>query len=37
MRRDYTAMSGMIFGDVPDFEAVLISVTALQKQFNEAN
>jgi hypothetical protein len=36
LRRDYIAMSGMIFGDVPDFEAVLISVTALQQRLNEA-
>ncbi len=37
LNRDYAAMSGMIFGDVPDFDAVLISVAALQQRLNEAN
>jgi Nucleotidyl transferase AbiEii toxin, Type IV TA system len=36
LNRDYTAMSGMIFGDVPDFDAVLISIAALQQRLNEA-
>lgn len=31
LARDYEAMSGMIFGDVPSLEAVLASVEALNK------
>ncbi len=37
LKRDYAAMSGMIFGEIPDFEAVLDSVAALQKRLNETN
>ena len=36
LRRDYTAMSGMIFGGVPTFDAVLESIQTLQKQLNES-
>ena len=34
LRRDYRAMAGMIFGDVPDFNAVLETVEALQRSLN---
>ncbi|MBZ9646289.1 nucleotidyl transferase AbiEii/AbiGii toxin family protein [Sphingobium sp. 3R8] len=35
LRRDYGAMAGMIFGDVPDFDAVLATVETLQRSLNE--
>jgi len=35
LRRDYGAMAGMIFGDVPDFDAVLTTVETLQRSLNE--
>lgn len=35
LRRDYAAMAGMIFGDVPDFDAVLETVDMLQRSLNE--
>jgi hypothetical protein len=35
LRRDYVAMSTMIFGVIPDFEAVIESVAALQSKLNE--
>lgn len=34
--RDYVAMSGMIFGDIPPLDTVLASVTALQEAINAA-
>jgi hypothetical protein len=34
LRRDYQAMSGMIFGQVPAFDAVMASVVALDTQVN---
>jgi hypothetical protein len=34
--RDYRAMGGMIFGDVPPLEAVLASVRKLQDLLNAA-
>jgi hypothetical protein len=34
LRRDYTAMSTMIFGAAPDFDAVIESVAALQSKLN---
>lgn len=34
LARDYEAMSGMIFGDVPSLEAVLASVEALNNIVN---
>lgn len=34
LRRDYTAMTGMIFGEIPTFEAVLDSVKRLQHHLN---
>ena len=37
LRRDYTAMSGMIFGDIPAFDAVLASVEELQLRLNDAD
>jgi hypothetical protein len=36
LRADYRAMQGMIFGDPPDFEAVLASITALETRLNAA-
>lgn len=34
LRRDYDAMSGMIFGEVPPFDAVLASVDDLERALN---
>lgn len=34
LARDYAAMSGMIFGEAPSFEAVLESVAGLEHQLN---
>ncbi|WP_420801950.1 nucleotidyl transferase AbiEii/AbiGii toxin family protein [Sphingomonas cavernae] len=34
LRRDYAAMSTMIFGAVPDFDAVIESVATLQSRLN---
>jgi hypothetical protein len=34
LRRDYEAMSGMIFGDAPAFEDVIASVAALEARLN---
>ena len=34
--RDYAAMSGMIFGDIPPLDTVLASVAALQEAINAA-
>ncbi len=36
LRRDYTAMSGMIFGDVPAFDAVLESIKEFEIWLNDA-
>ena len=36
LERDYAAMSGMIFGDIPPLDTVLASVTALQEAINAA-
>jgi hypothetical protein len=35
LRVDYRAMQGMIFGDPPDFEAVLESISSLETRLNE--
>lgn len=35
LRVDYRAMQGMIFGDPPDFEAVLDSISSLEARLNE--
>lgn len=35
LKRDYQAMSGMIFGDVPVFEEITDSVEMLEKSLNE--
>lgn len=35
--RDYAAMSGMIFGTVPDFVSVVASVAALEARLNESS
>jgi Nucleotidyl transferase AbiEii toxin, Type IV TA system len=37
LRRDYTAMSGMIFGEVPSFDAVLESIKEVETQLNEGS
>jgi hypothetical protein len=34
LRRDYAAMSGMIFGDAPRFEEVVESIAELQSIIN---
>jgi hypothetical protein len=34
LRGDYDKMSGMIFGEVPDFDEVIASVRALDAQLN---
>lgn len=34
LERDYAAMSGMIFGDIPSLDTVLASVVALQDAIN---
>ncbi|MGY4501926.1 hypothetical protein ACVWYH_005883 [Bradyrhizobium sp. GM24.11] len=36
LRADYRAMQGMIFGDPPDFEAVLDSISSLEVRLNES-
>lgn len=35
LRGDYRAMQGMIFGDPPDFEAVLDSISSLETRLNK--
>ena len=35
LRADYRAMQGMIFGDPPNFEAVLDSISLLERRLNE--
>lgn len=37
LRRDYTAMSGMIFSEIPSFDAVLESIREVEIQLNEAS
>ncbi len=37
LQRDYTAMSGMIFGEVPPFDAVMESIREFEMQLNEAS
>ena len=34
LEKDYTAMSGMIFGNIPTLDMVLATVTAMQQQLN---
>ena len=34
LHRDYAAMSGMIFGDAPSFDAVLESITTFEMRIN---
>jgi hypothetical protein len=36
LRRDYAAMSGMVFGPLPDFEAVIDAVADLEQKSNAA-
>lgn len=35
LRVDYRAMQGMIFGDPPDFEAILDSIASLETRLNK--
>lgn len=35
LKRDYQAMSGMIFGEIPKFEDVIISVERLEQETNQ--
>ena len=37
LRRDYAAMSGMIFGEIPPFEAVIASVESLEQTINSTD
>jgi Nucleotidyl transferase AbiEii toxin, Type IV TA system len=37
LRRDYTAMSGMIFAEIPPFDTVLKSMREFEILLNEAN
>lgn len=37
LKLDYAAMSGMIFGTAPSFEAVSESISELERRVNEAN
>ena len=34
LKTDYAAMSGMIFGDVPDFSTIIDSLSVLEKELN---
>jgi hypothetical protein len=34
LRRDYAAMTGMILGEAPSFEAVIESVAEIQNRLN---
>jgi hypothetical protein len=34
LKQDYDAMSGMIFGDVPAFGAIIESIVNLEKRLN---
>lgn len=34
LKQDYTAMSGMIFGQAPSFEAVTESIADLERRMN---
>jgi hypothetical protein len=36
LRGDYERMSGMIFGEVPDFDQVMESISALEKRVNQS-
>jgi len=35
LRRDYAAMAGMIFGEVPEWQAIVETIRQLEKQINE--
>ena len=37
LKRDYQAMTGMIFGDVPEFATVLNSIKNLETEINAEN
>lgn len=34
LRRDYLAMTGMVFGDVPNFETIIAKIAELEKRLN---
>ena len=34
LRRDYDAMAGMIFGEIPSFDEILATVARLEAQLN---
>jgi hypothetical protein len=34
LRRDYARMAGMIVGDAPEFDQVMASIAALEKELN---
>lgn len=36
LSRDYTAMAGMVFGEIPSFEAVMATIQALEQTLNAA-
>ena len=36
LEKDYTAMSGMIFGNIPTLQTVLVTVPAIQQQLNSS-
>lgn len=36
LRRDYTAMAGMIFGEVPDWETIVETIRQFEEQVNQA-
>ena len=35
LRRDYTAMAGMIFGEVPEWGTVVETIRQFEEQINE--
>ena len=34
LRRDYTAMAGMIFGEVPEWETIVETIRQFEEQVN---
>ena len=37
LKRDYQAMTGMIFGEIPEFSAVVNAIEKLEKKINSTN
>jgi hypothetical protein len=37
LRRDYQAMAGMVFGGVPDFDALLVNIEDLEHRLNQTH